>query len=316
MFGSYVLIVVCVVVVNVVVLACLLVSCVVLYAHVVFICFAMYCDPQYNLFANSIAAASERHFDEIHVAFHDMAETITAASIANGEKFPFVTVKLFEIKASQSRRRTGIEMFSVNLLVTAAQRPIWRAFVDLKGGWYEQSKSFVVNDETNSLSSSSFAVNETVRNFIWKGADLGEPVEESAPLLAPLWQMTPPPFSPSFISYDMLQEDYVQTLLPLMQQTREGLMSALNPTLGRLAGLAVTPQDHENFHDKFVDTIPKNLTSYDHPHSVHLEPIFGELQNPEASIVGFLAFVVPWDRYLSDLLPLTVEGVVAVLRNT
>ena len=252
----------------------------------------------------------------MQVAFHDMAETITAAAISNNEKFPFVTVKMFEVKASQSRQLTGIEIFSWNALVTAVQRPIWQVYVDRNSGWYEESKTHVMNDDSNLLSSSSYAVNETVRNYIWKGINPGEIVEESASLLAPLWQVSPPPFSPNFINFDMMHEDYVQTMLPILQRTRDGLMSALNPTLGRLAGIAVTSHDHEDFHVKYVDAIPKNLTSYDHPHSIHLQPIFAELQDPGSPLVGFLSFVVPWDKYLSDLLPETVEGVVAVLRNT
>jgi len=273
---------------------------------------------QYELFTHSIADASDRQFQEMQISFHDMAETVTAASIANGEEFPFVRVKLFEVPASQTRQLTGIEMFSWNPLVTALQRPLWKLFVDRAGGWYEESKAFLINDDTNLLAHSSYAPNATFRDFIWANNEEGKAVavEASAPLLAPIWQMSPPPFSPEFLNYDMMQEGYAQTMLPVMQRTRDGLMSGFDPTLSRLAGIAVSPDDHENFHRQYVDDVQEGITSYDHPHSVHVQPVFKELQNPGSPLVGFLAFVVPWDKYLSNLLPDTVEGVHAVLRNT
>lgn len=247
-----------------------------------------------------------------------MAESITAASVTNGEEFPFVRVKLFEVSASQTRQLTGIEMFSWNPLVTAPQRALWKSFVERERDWYDESKAFLINDDTNLLTHSSYAPNATIRDFIWASNEEtgAAAVEASAPLLAPIWQMSPPPFSPEFINYDMMQEGYAQTMLPVVQRTRDGLMSALDPTLGRLAGIAVSPEDHEDFHRQYVDSVKEGLTSYDHPHSVHVQPVFKELQNPGSALVGFLAFVVPWDKYLSNLLPETVEGIYAVLRNT
>ena len=273
---------------------------------------------QYMLFTHSIADSSKLQFQEMHVAFHDMAETISAAAVSNVESFPFVRVKLFEVKASQMRQLTGIEMFSWNPLITASQRSNWSSFVARESGWYNESKEFVINDDTHLLTHSSYTVNETVPSDVWQIQEDGSsgPVDESAALLAPMWQMSPPPFSPSFINYNIMEEAFVQTMLSVMQRTRDGIMSALDSTLERLAIRAVTPHDHEAFHLLYVDALQKNISSFDHPHSVHLQPVFEKLQDPGSPLAGFLSFVVPWDKYLSNLLPATVEGVVAVLSNT
>ena len=104
-------------------------------------------------------------------------------------------------------------------------------------------------------------------------------------------------------------------MLPVSIRTRDGLMSALDPTLSRLAGIAVAPEDHESYHRNYVED-DNGLSSYDRPHSVQLQPVFKEQQDPTSEMVGFLAFVVPWDHCLANLLPTGVNGITAVLKNT
>lgn len=89
---------------------------------------------------------------------------------------------------------------------------------------------------------------------------------------------------------------------------------------GRLSGSAVNPQEHSGFHDGFVDS-PSNdplQARYDNPHSVLIQPIFRELGdvNNSSEVVGLLQAVVPWDRYLTNLLPKGVDGITCVLKNT
>jgi len=275
--------------------------------------------PQYTHFTHSIQDASERQFHEMQLGFCDMAETITTAAINNDEDFPFVRVKLFEVPAKQTRELTGIEMFSWNPFVTEGQREAWYNFTQAEQGWYDESKEIVINDSDTLLTATSYSPG-TMHPYIWRstveadGSRGNEEVPKGGPF-APIWQMSPPPFDPALLQYDMFGETYVETMLPVMFRTRDGLMSALDPTLSRLAGLAVTQTDHETFHSKCVTSV-NGLSSYDHPHSVHLQPVFKKLQDPTSELVGFLALVVPWDCYLANLLPHGVNGVYAVLKNT
>ena len=255
----------------------------------------------------------------MQLGFCDMAETITTAAINNGEDFPFVRVKLFEVPAKQTRELTGVEMFSWNPFVTEAQRQGWYNFTQAEMGWYEESKEIVINDSDTLLTATSYSPG-TVRPYIWRstaepdGSTGNEEVPKGGPF-APIWQMSPPPFDPALLQYDMFGETYVESMLPVMFRTRDGLMSALDPTLSRLAGLAVNQTDHETFHSNCVTSV-NGLSSYDHPHSVHLQPVFKKLQDPTSELVGFLALVVPWDCYLANLLPQGINGVYAVLKNT
>jgi len=73
----------------------------------------------------------------------------------------------------------------------------------------------------------------------------------------------------------------------------------------------MNPIDHEAFHQSFVQDTG-NSSSFEHPHSVLLQPIFSELHAEDTEIVGVLLAVIPWDRYMVDLLPHGVNGIFVV----
>lgn len=87
---------------------------------------------------------------------------------------------------------------------------------------------------------------------------------------------------------------------------------------GRLAGTAIDPVEHDAFHDSFVDAADPKLDKYLHPHSVLIQPVFRNLGsiNETSEIIGLIQAVVPWDRYLTNLLPEGVDGITCVLKNT
>jgi len=44
--------------------------------------------------------------------------------------------------------------------------------------------------------------------------------------------------------------------------------------------------------------------------------VFEKLNDPKSDMVGMLHGIVPWDRYLQNLLPNGVKGITTVLKNT
>lgn len=77
----------------------------------------------------------------------------------------------------------------------------------------------------------------------------------------------------------------------------------------------ISQKAHEQYHADFGAVIEKGV-EFNHPHSVLLQPVFLELNDPTADLVGLLHNSVPWDRYLTNLLPEGVDGIVCVLINT
>lgn len=244
-----------------------------------------------------------------------MGEAITTSALTQKARFPFVRVPMFEVIARQTRELAGVEIFSFNPFVSSDEYPIWRTWSKLNAEWYQESLNILQSSPITPLLQLSRYQNDPAffRDVIWDGADnQAGYVQVQAETYAPVWQMSPPPFSVSFINFGMLTEGYARRMVPLLEQTREGLMTEVDPTLGRLSGLAITPEDHDAFHRQYVENV-YGLSYFDHPHSIFLQPIFGTLQRDR--VVGFLSALIPWDRFMAGLLPENVNGIVAVLNN-
>ena len=85
--------------------------------------------------------------------------------------------------------------------------------------------------------------------------------------------------------------------------------------VSRLSGTAISPIAHEETHSQYVDN-PLNVSWYEHPHSIFVQPVFDNLNDQYSELVGVILANVAWDRYLANLLPEGVNGIYAVLENT
>ena len=87
--------------------------------------------------------------------------------------------------------------------------------------------------------------------------------------------------------------------------------------MSNLANRAIKLEDHEAYHQSLVDYVhDPNSTAFEHPHSSVMVPVFERLNDPTSRLVGTFAVVIPWDRYLVNLLPSGVDGITCVLRNS
>ena len=114
-----------------------------------------------------------------------------------------------------------------------------------------------------------------------------------------------------------MSEFLIKYTYPLMQSMRSSVFSMITD-LSRLGSTAVSEADHNAFHAQFVeDTNDSNINGYDHPHSLLMVPVFEKLNDRQSPIVGFIFGVLPWDRYLANLLPESgTSGICCVLKNT
>jgi hypothetical protein len=246
-------------------------------------------------------------------------------------------------------------MVAFTPLISETDKGQWQQYAFSRQEWIEESRAIIANNQGELEDESALvgidALNANITPMIWQR----DPDYIPIPALgigpyAPFWQTSPPPFNPGLINYNMFAEPFSarmnqvvavvkgerenSTLIgntkmwsPLLTYLRacifyrllEGILSEVG-NFGRLSGSAVNPQEHSDFHDGFVDSQSDDpsLFRYDHPHSVLIQPIFRELGdvNDSSEVVGLLQAVVPWDRYLTNLLPEGVDGITCVLKNT
>ena len=238
------------------------------------------------------------------------AETVTAARGSTKRNFPFVRVPNFESSARYSRRVTNTEIIAWVPFVAQDQRAEWSDFVSAEKGWYDESKQIEFGgQESDLLTSPVVDPNNTIREYIWQGENISAPSQE---VFAPVWQVSPPPYSLSLINYNILSSSLVADMLPVINQTRDGLMSANSPFLLQLLDRVYDPAvAHGSFREQDEDVVGER------PHSIFVEPVFEALNNSNSSLVGLVVSVLSWDDYLDhEVLPDGVRGIVLVLKNT
>ena len=129
--------------------------------------------------------------------------------------------------------------------------------------------------------------------------------------------MSPPPFNPGFVNFNAGNTSTGQIAL----DERVSVLGAVFH-VGRLGLVAQNPADHEAFHEKLVDwEAPpgedEEYSAYSLPHSTIIQPIFSELYQDDVSdVTGFITGIVPWDVYMTNLLPQGVRGISCILENT
>ena len=275
----------------------------------------------YQLFVRNIEDAANAQLLDGFRAFESLAETITATALQQNQTFPFITVPEFEIVAEKTRRLSGIELVQFCPIVQDDQLERWIGHSTSNQEWLEISRE-IVTEGDELLISTTYLEGDIAPTIYQHDADFNEIAAIDKPYL-PTWLVSPPPYYPGYINYNMMAELFVQRSISVVEATgAPWFTEALDAS--RLGSTAVNIADHDNFHRDFVDTTSVNDTTtggswsgFQHPHSVFLFPVFDRLAaGPDAKFVGMLQGLLPWDHYLTDLLPNGVSGIVAVLGNT
>jgi hypothetical protein len=278
----------------------------------------LYLVPKYSLFANTVKSASRFHVQNILVALKGMSNSITGEQNRGSSKvFPFVTVPKFEILGESTRRQSGMEMVAFSPIVSEDNVPVWLNYSIANQGWMDESREVVVSSGEGSLQVSDYLPGG-IMPFIFEFDKSSQLIPSKGPApYFPLWQMSPPPFFPGFVNYNMKQSDaFLHTLYDAVEVVHEAAFTAVED-ISQLAGTAVKFEDHEAYHASLVNWVKNGSRStYGHPHSVIMQPVFKTLNDDSSEIVGLITGVVPWDRYLIDLLPEGVKGITCVLKNS
>jgi hypothetical protein len=273
----------------------------------------------YNSFANTIGDAAQVHKHNLFLTLRSFSNTISSAAVATNSTFPFVTVPMFEVLAEAALQQSESELLIFTPKVEVGEVTRWQEYATANEGWYEESKALHISSSKGRLAQSDFAPGSPLP-FIYNtmvdengNPTPGPPVN---PPFYPIWQLSPPPFSPYLIKANIGGVPEFSSNLVAADIAGEGVMG---PTffsdLYGLTGLASKAEDHEAFHDKFI--VSSNTESaYNRPHAFFSQPIFREIYNDTSEVVGYINALVPWDIYFSNLLPKGAKGIACVASNT
>jgi len=190
---------------------------------------------QYYLFASTIQGAALFHQENIFSTFRSLAETITASSFATEETFPFVTVPGFEVAGRHARIQSGIEILAYTPLISKENTSLWQQYAFSRQGWIDESRSYV-EATVGALSGGNF-INTTITPILWE-RDVDQNAvpafSMSEERFAPFWQLSPPPFSPAVINYNMFALPFCKRMYPLVKIVKGACeTNSLEPTILR-----------------------------------------------------------------------------------
>lgn len=244
----------------------------------------------------------------------DLASEVTALANQTGQQFPYVTVPAWETLGESVRRKAGLEALYLSMMLeTPEELQEWSTYSMTNQDWLEQSRATAATStygEYNPQNYQTGSISPVVYTLDENGAPSFAFTRE--PPYAPIWHASPPPFNPAFINFDSWPTGV--NIFGAVSAAREGLY-AWPEDLSGFGELVVTVEDHDTLHANLVDYVRDGAESaFDHPHSLRNEPVF-EIPNDRTSkIVGYIIGLVPWDRYLIDLLPDGVSGITCVLK--
>jgi len=201
---------------------------------------------------------------------------------------------------------------------------IWENCAQGYQGWLEESQELVYQTSAwyeDPIKSAGLKLMGEVPPITEKMCRLDENLEPvtnySTALYAPAWQISPTPFEPSLVNYDLLSNPTFQQMFNFLTAGQVGLSAFFDPSFTDvLFEGAYTQKAHAATHDQ-VQGGEEGLKFQpnEQPHTVVVTPIRSNF-GPEGVLVGLLLAVLLCDKFLSGQLPKGVNGVCVVITNT
>jgi hypothetical protein len=273
----------------------------------------------YYSFANTIGDAAEVHTHNLFSIMRGFSSTISAAAIATNSEFPFVTVPTFEILAGVARQQSGAEVIMFTPKVEVDEVTRWQEYATANEGWYEESKQLALSSGEGTSVLSDYAPGRLIPFIFNTIADENGNSIPSAPRnppFYPIWQFSPPPFSPFLIKANIGGLPELATISKAAEVARDGVLgtTTFSDPYG-FGTFAIKEKDHEAYHAQFLVSSDTE-SAYHRPHVSFFQPIFRQIYNDTSEVVGDIIALVPWDRYFANLLPDGVKGITCVASNT
>ena len=272
----------------------------------------------YASFANTIRNSVRIHNRDLYSTMRSCSDSITGSAIATNSEFPFVTVPTFEILGHSVRQQSGAELIVFAPKVKTDELTRWEEYAIANEGWYEDSKQLAVASTESTSVLADYAPGN-ITTFVYDASveangNLNPTPIENGPFY-PMWQFSPPPFTPFALKADFKTLVDCGVYLKTVDIVKEGVFGQAFNVRNGLGESVLNQADHSAFHAQFVIS-DKESSAFERPHAFFFQPVFREVYNDTSEIVGTVNALVPFDRYFADLLPDGVKGITAVLENT
>ncbi|GKY99151.1 hypothetical protein MPSEU_000870600 [Mayamaea pseudoterrestris] len=259
----------------------------------------------YNAFSSAVRDSSTFYVKNLHQATRGLSESITEYAEAANETFPFVTIHIFETIGRHAREQSGIESLVYSPLVRDRNRQAWEKYSVSHQEWIQRSiDHYEPSPELVSSGQVEYGDMAPIYPHIFTLQEGATERKQQSPAAtsnsyAPYWHVSPFPSTTYFINSDQLQTPYFDiAVFNAASIAREGVytqevdISALSKD--KLFGT----DSHIAYHEQFLVNRLNVSSALQTPHAFLVEPVFAEVGDPTALVVGYLQALVPFDRFL------------------
>lgn len=172
-----------------------------------------------------------RHLDDLDEGMGKLSNTITATAAADDRQdFPYVTLDMFQIHASQAVDKGGFESVYYLPLVGEAELAGYAEYAANNQGWIEQSRQLAAAYGGATVEPAAY-LNSSVPPTVYSRRDVDDQghatyVPTKASPALPIWQMSPPPIDPAnSINFDMMNVGWMNSLSLALAMTNGAFSS-------------------------------------------------------------------------------------------
>ena len=239
-----------------------------------------------------------------------------------GRTWPYITVPDFDRRGQRSRTDAYIKMIGFSPLVTYEDRH----------GWVNYTRQ---NSEEILGSFSSRDLQQSIYRLDDKDDEEVEVFPDDNIVMVPYWETSPAPYDSKLINYNLISDDLYYFLFNAMQESEHTALSAVytnqhiyDHLFGPSNPSEITRDDELNERSGSGDTGDgssgrRMLSFHEHhegdfevPHSVLMAPVYDNFNVTTRKLAGIIHGILPWDRYLTELLPVGTDGIICVLQNS
>lgn len=262
------------------------------------------------------------HSQKVIESLETFSETITsfagAASTVSGVSWPFITIPDFDRRGKRAKDEAYIEMLGFSPVVTYEDRHAWGTFTEYEQDWLGKGEGTMTNKEIYRLDE-----------------ETGKVVPDDNILNLPFWMTSPVPHNASLINFNLLSDSLYNYLFNAMIESDHIALSAVYNNQ-RMFDHLFEPGKHDDSHNYIhgimnADHDHSESLKADHfegdrdeeqpkadrlPHSILMAPVYDSFNTSTRSLSGVLHGILPWDSYLTELLPYGVVGIYCIVKNS
>lgn len=269
-------------------------------------------ETAFDQFSGTIADAAIDHQVALREGMLSLATTISLDAKKTNSTWPFVTVQDFEYYARHIRKQTRTEFVSYFTKVKGSQFEEFTAYANqhakewVEEGHMQQMGSLVRLQDPSG--------NHTYHPFISKLAfEQGKmkfvPEAPGQDEYIPIWQFSPSPVTYALVNWNGFSNPELYGMGKAQEILRtEAVFSPVRPYFS--VPLTISEEEHQAYHSQLQES------SHLNPHTFLGFPVLKDVGDPNSEIVAYLAAGQAWDVALLNLLPASVTGIYAVVKNT